>query len=104
MQISYERLAALYPDTGGPSSGSGDWMGYRFSFNLCRMFNVREGISRADDALPARLGEPLPEGASAGEIVSGEDLEKLLEEYYELRGWDKNGIPRPETLARLGLI
>jgi aldehyde:ferredoxin oxidoreductase len=73
-------------------------------FNLCRMFNVREGISRADDALPARLGEPLPEGASAGEIVSGEDLEKLLEEYYELRGWDKNGIPRPETLARLGLI
>jgi aldehyde:ferredoxin oxidoreductase len=73
-------------------------------FNLCRMFNVREGISRADDALPARLGEPLPEGASAGEIVSAEDLEKLLEEYYELRGWDKNGIPRPETLARLGLI
>jgi len=72
-------------------------------FNLCRMFNVREGISRADDALPSRLGEPLPEGASAGETVSAEDLEKLLEEYYKLRGWDGNGIPTPETLVRLGL-
>jgi aldehyde:ferredoxin oxidoreductase len=72
-------------------------------FNLCRMFNVREGISRVDDALPARLGEPLPDGASAGETVSAEDLEELLNEYYELRGWDKNGIPTPETLARLGL-
>ena len=72
-------------------------------FNLCRMFNVREGISRADDALPSRLGEPLPEGASAGETVSAEDLEKLLEEYYKLRGWDRNGIPTPETLVRLGL-
>ena len=72
-------------------------------YNLCRMFNVREGISRADDTLPARLGEPLPEGGSAGETVSAEELEKLLEEYYELRCWDKNGIPTPETLARLGL-
>ncbi len=72
-------------------------------FNLCRLFNVREGISRADDALPPRLGEPLPDGASAGETVSAEDLEKLLDEYYGLRGWDKKGIPTPETLARLGL-
>lgn len=72
-------------------------------YNLCRMFNVREGITRADDTLPARIGEPLPEGGSAGETVNAEDLEKLLEEYYELRGWDKNGIPTPETLVRLGL-
>jgi len=72
-------------------------------FNLCRMFNVRESISRADDTAPARVAEPLPEGASAGETVSAEDLTKLLDEYYELRGWDKNGIPTPETLARLGL-
>lgn len=72
-------------------------------FNLCRMFNVREGISRADDIVPARVGKPLPEGASAGETVSAEDLTKLLDEYYELRGWDKNGIPTLETLARLGL-
>ncbi len=72
-------------------------------FNLCRMFNVREGISRVDDAVPERLGEPLPDGASAGETVSAEDLERLLDEYYELRGWDKNGIPTPETLARLEL-
>ncbi|MBM4466335.1 MAG: aldehyde ferredoxin oxidoreductase family protein [Chloroflexi bacterium] len=72
-------------------------------YNLCRMFNVREGIRRADDTVPARLGEPLPEGASAGESFSAEDLAKLLAEYYMLRGWDENGIPKPETLARLGL-
>ncbi len=71
--------------------------------NLCRMFNVREGIRRADDTVPARLGEPLPEGAAAGETFSAEDLAKLLEEYYALRGWDENGVPTPETLARLGL-
>jgi len=72
-------------------------------FNLCRMFSVREGISRADDTVPARLGEPLPEGGSAGETFSAEDIAKSLEEYYKLRGWDENGIPTPETLARLGL-
>jgi aldehyde:ferredoxin oxidoreductase len=72
-------------------------------YTLCRMFNVREGINRADDTLPARLGEPLREGGSAGQTVTAEDLEAMLEEYYELRGWDKNGIPTPETLNRLGL-
>lgn len=71
--------------------------------NLCRMFNVREGISRADDTIPLRLGDPLPEGGSAGEALTAEDLATLLDEYYELRGWDDNGIPMPETLARLRL-
>jgi len=72
-------------------------------YNLCRLFNVREGITRADDTLPVRIGEALPEGESAGETVRPEDLQKLLGEYYELRGWDEKGIPTPETLARLEL-
>jgi aldehyde:ferredoxin oxidoreductase len=72
-------------------------------YNLCRMFNVREGISRTDDTIPPRLSAPLPEGASAGQAMTDQDLQVLLDEYYDLRGWDENGIPRPETLARLGL-
>lgn len=77
-------------------------MGERI-YNLCRLFNVREGINRADDILPPRLAEPLPAGATAGEIISEDDLNKMLDEYYHLRGWDKNGRPLPETRQRLGL-
>lgn len=72
-------------------------------YNLCRMFNVREGISRKDDTLPSRIGEPLKEGGSAGHTVNKEELDRMLDEYYGLRGWDENGIPKSETLERLGI-
>ena len=72
-------------------------------YNLCRLFNVREGISRKDDTLPVRLADPLPEGGSAGHSVTREDLGRMLDEYYKLRGWDENGIPTDGTLRRLGL-
>jgi len=71
-------------------------------FNLKRMFNVRAGISRKDDTLPERfLSEPLKEGGAKGQVV---ELDGMLEEYYEHRGWDKNSVPRKETLGRLGLL
>ncbi|MEW6662389.1 MAG: aldehyde ferredoxin oxidoreductase family protein [Bacillota bacterium] len=72
-------------------------------FNLCRMFNVREGMSRKDDTLPARCSESLPRGATAGSVITQEDLNMLLDEYYRLRGWDSNGIPCREKLDSLGL-
>jgi aldehyde:ferredoxin oxidoreductase len=72
-------------------------------FNLARMFNVREGITKKDDQLPSRLEEVLKEGGSAGESYPKNELEKLLDEYYQLRGWTADGIPMPETLKRLGL-
>ncbi len=72
-------------------------------YNLCRMFNIREGISRKDDTLPPRIGEPLSEGGSAGHTVNQKELDQMLDEYYDLRGWDSNGIPKPETLERLGI-
>lgn len=72
-------------------------------YNLCRLFNVREGITRANDTAPRRLAEPLPAGGSAGERFTDADLDSLLEDYYQLRGWDENGIPTRETLVRLGL-
>jgi aldehyde:ferredoxin oxidoreductase len=72
------------------------------TWNLERLFNMREGFTRADDTLPLRLlEEPLPGGHSKAQPV--EDLELMLEAYYEARGWDTNGCPTPETLARLGL-
>ena len=72
-------------------------------FNLGRLFNVREGVDRTQDVLPRRFSERLQEGGSAGEAITKEDLEKMLNDYYDLRGWSKEGIPRDETLSRLGL-
>ena len=71
-------------------------------FNLARAFNVREGLRRKDDTLPARLlEEPLPDGPAAGLTV---DLVPLLDAYYDYRGWDtQTGIPTVEKLRELGL-
>jgi aldehyde:ferredoxin oxidoreductase len=71
--------------------------------NLARVFNVREGLTRADDTLPPRLlEEPLPDGPAQGKV--NENLDQMLDKYYELRGWDKaTGKPMPEKLRELGL-
>ena len=68
--------------------------------NLQRAFACREGISNKDDTLPKRLVTPLPDGGAAGKAA---DLNYQLNEYYQLRGWDKNGIPTKERLQALGL-
>jgi aldehyde:ferredoxin oxidoreductase len=73
--------------------------------NLARAFNVREGFTRADDTLPERLmTEPLKEGPSKGQLISREDLNLMLDEYYTERGWDREtGAPTKEKLTELGL-
>jgi len=72
--------------------------------NLERLYINGCGIDRKDDYLPKRfLEEPLPEnsGPSSGSIV---ELDYMLDEYYESRGWDiKTGIPNEEKLKELGL-
>ena len=70
-------------------------------FNLQRAYNLREGLTRADDTLPKRfLEEPMPEGAAEGHTV---ELEPLLDAYYEYRGWRKDGTPTHEKFKELGL-
>lgn len=70
--------------------------------NLERMYNVRMGFSRKEDSLPQRfLSETMEVGESAGQTV---DLERLLDEYYQAMGWDRNGIPSQTTLGKLDLI
>jgi aldehyde:ferredoxin oxidoreductase len=71
-------------------------------YNLERCFNIREGFSRKDDTLPRRFyTEPLKGGVRNGEVIRTPD--KIIDQYYEVRGWDKNGIPTRETLVRLGI-
>jgi aldehyde:ferredoxin oxidoreductase len=62
--------------------------------------NTREGISRKDDTLPPRLlNEP-----RVGDIKKRTvPLAKMLDKYYKLRGYDKNGIPKEKTLKKFGI-
>ena len=72
--------------------------------NLERLINIREELSKKDDTLPRRVfEEEIQSGPSKGLKLSEEAFNKVLEEYYELHGWDSNGIPKKETLAKLGI-
>jgi aldehyde:ferredoxin oxidoreductase len=72
--------------------------------NLARLFNIREGFTRRDDTFPKRLmTETIKEGASKGQLISQADLDAMLDEYYEARGWDKGGNPGKAKLKELGL-
>lgn len=71
-------------------------------YNLKRCFNVREGIDRRSDILPKRVMEPLESGPTKG--ISVENLDGMLDEFYEAMGWDKKtGIPSKEKLEKLKL-
>ena len=72
--------------------------------NLERSFNVREGADRDFDTLPWRImHEGLPGPEEGKMVVSPEELDKMLDQYYALRGWDSNGKPTADTLNSLGL-
>ncbi len=69
--------------------------------NLKRLYNVRLGMSRKDDTLPCRmLHETLPDGGAANYLPN---LEAMLDEYYDYRGWTRDGIPTRGKLDALGL-
>jgi aldehyde:ferredoxin oxidoreductase len=70
-------------------------------WNLERKFNLGAGWTAKDDTLPKRLlTEAAKTGPAAGKV---NELDKMLPEYYEMRGWSKEGVPTSETMERLGL-
>ncbi|MBM4331775.1 MAG: aldehyde ferredoxin oxidoreductase family protein [Deltaproteobacteria bacterium] len=74
-------------------------------WNLTRAFWVREvdDFGRKYDMPPERVYDPLPSGPAKGMHLTEEKVNRMLDEYYELRGWDSNGIPKEEKLRELGL-
>jgi aldehyde:ferredoxin oxidoreductase len=72
--------------------------------NLAKAFNTLAGLTRADDDLPARLKtEPIPAGPAKGQLISQDDLDLMLDEYYEARGWSADGVPTRAKLEELRL-
>ena len=70
-------------------------------WNLERDYNLKAGIDPSQDTLPKRLlNDPIPDGPSKGNVTR---LDEMLPKYYEIRGWTDKGIPKPETLEKLGV-
>jgi len=73
-------------------------------YNLERAIAAIDGISSKDDNLPARLIDDFVDvGAAAGKRIGKENFEKMLKEYYGLRGWAENGLPTESKLIELGM-
>ncbi|MDG6220569.1 MAG: aldehyde ferredoxin oxidoreductase family protein, partial [Candidatus Thermoplasmatota archaeon] len=72
--------------------------------SMARKYNMEKGRTHADDTLPARFfEEPSCAGLMEGKKIPRDFFEKQVQEIFETRGWDKNGMPKKETLKRLGL-
>jgi aldehyde:ferredoxin oxidoreductase len=69
--------------------------------NLKKLHNIRFGFKKSDDNLPKRLtGEKRGSGAAA---VNLPDINRMLKEYYQHRGWSDNGVPLSEKIKELDL-
>ncbi len=101
----YEESAQVYSMVTGWEMTADDLRrcGERIS-NLKKLFNIREGWTRADDTLPPRtLEEPLPTGVAAGVGLTREELDFMIAGYYRARGWTEDGMITETKLAELGL-
>ena len=73
-------------------------------YNLQKLFNIKAGLKRKDDTLPYRvMHDPITKGASKGSYVKEEELQYMLNEYYQARGWSPEGIPTQLKLFTLDL-
>ena len=72
---------------------------------LARLINIREGLSRKDDTLPWKvMNQPISDdGPGKGSVVTQEELDLLLDDYYLARGWTLDGVPTKDVLTKLGL-
>jgi aldehyde:ferredoxin oxidoreductase len=72
---------------------------------IAKLINIREGFSRKDDTLPWKImNQPIhDDGPSKGAVVTQEELDLLLDDYYSARGWTVEGFPSKIVLQKLGL-
>ncbi len=101
------KIFALFPHVEalemvtGMKISTGDFIKYgERAFTIERMFNMREGLSKADDVLPERIMEDLVAGQK---IKMKDKLAHMLSEYYHIRGYDRQGRPGKKLLQKMGL-
>lgn len=72
-------------------------------WNMERLFGLKSGWTTDDDTLPDRCFEPLEDLKIEAKPLTHEDMTIMLQRYYKLRGWDEKGVPKTETLEKLGI-
>ncbi|HSV49736.1 MAG TPA: aldehyde ferredoxin oxidoreductase C-terminal domain-containing protein, partial [Candidatus Acidoferrales bacterium] len=72
---------------------------------LAKLINLREGLTRKDDSLPWKImNQPVTDdGAAKGAVVTKQELDLMLDDYYDARGWDNKGVPTKAKIHELGL-
>ena len=70
---------------------------------LCRLFNLRAGLTAREDRLPERFFQPTADGALKDKSLDIGEMEAARLYYYDLMGWDRNGVPKAEKLEELGI-
>jgi aldehyde:ferredoxin oxidoreductase len=99
--ISAEQAVEMIASVTGAEYTLGELMEVgRRVWLLTRTLSVMCGARAQDDRLPPRLSRPLDSGPTAG---STPEMDRMLREFYALRGIDERGIPRPEALTAVGL-
>ncbi len=92
--VSEQEYSNILTAVTGVEFTSDDLMGIgERIWNLERLYNIREGFTREDDTLPEQFFDDL----------SRDEVERTLDEYYAIRGWDEEGVPKKDKLSRLGL-
>jgi aldehyde:ferredoxin oxidoreductase len=66
-----------------------------------RLFNLREGLTAADDMLPERFFEPKTDGVVSKTHLDHDKIDRVSKYFYTLMGWDANGVPLPEKVEEL---
>ena len=71
------------------------------SFNLQQLFNIEMGlVPEVENVMPKRLTTPHKSGGAAGQVP---DWKRILKEYWQVKGWDKHGIPTEAKIKELDL-
>jgi aldehyde:ferredoxin oxidoreductase len=105
--IAFDELSRLiYLNTGLEFTPEEIWDIADRAYTVERLFNIREGLTREHDWLvDPYFDEPTPIGLPVvrGKCLDREKFKQMIDEYYELHGWNEDGVPCPETLEKLGL-
>ena len=71
---------------------------------MARLFNIREGLTSADDMLPQRMFEPMQNGHLEGSAIDMDEFVQMRKTYYQMAGWGDEGYPTTGKLAELDLL